>query len=65
MESRKKHPNYNHHDGTYAGLPKGLKKLWEKTETFTKKVCNALSKDEGVELINKFTNDQKQQTLFN
>ncbi|MGO3802586.1 MAG: hypothetical protein ACTJGM_09355 [Fusobacterium sp.] len=63
-KTEENHKNYNHHDGTYAGLPKGLIKLWKKNEKFTKSVCASKTKEEGIEIIKEFENKQKQESLF-
>lgn len=62
-KKEKDHPKYNFNDGTYAGLPKGLIRLWEKNNALTKKVCTAKTKQEGIELINNHI-ENKEQNLF-
>lgn len=60
----KNHPKYNHHDGTYAGLPKTLVKLYEKYEKLVLQVRKVTSKEDALTIIKKYENKNTQQTLF-
>jgi hypothetical protein len=62
-KSEKNHPRYNYHDGTYAGLPKTLVKLYEKYEKFISEVRLASIEKDALLLIEK-QNNKKEQTLF-